>query len=269
MVATLVLVAVVALVAVGAGRLNRQAPQVHDTPARVATTWAPWSVTDPPSTEPDLADPTVSAPTGVYPTPTDSDPGSTPGAGATTGPPTRAPTATAGQPAAGQSMPNLQLLTGVGCPDAANASYYAAYEAGAPVATLVGGFAGGSCAGWFWSVPMSGSASTDDPDTYVLWSFTIAAPAQGKCDIWAFVPQGASPQDVAGKPTTYKVVRSRDDLGQIGTFTIDQTAHRGHWVDGGSFPYSGGQIAVQMVNRGTGSGGGRHGAAQVGINCTA
>jgi translation initiation factor IF-2 len=160
-------------------------------------------------------------------------------------------------------------LTGVGCPATADASYLASYPAGTPVPTLPGGWTGNNCAGWFWSVPMSGSAATDDLGTFVLWYFNTGALPRGKCHIWVYVPQGNTPQEVAGNPTTYKVLRSRDDPQETGSFSIDQTANRAQWVDAGSFAFDGGHLAVKMVNRGSGAAGDRHAAAQLALGCTA
>jgi translation initiation factor IF-2 len=161
------------------------------------------------------------------------------------------------------------MVAGAGCPVTANAGAFARYRAGSAVKLLAGGFAGAGCAGWFWSVPMSGSATTDDPDTYVLWYFSTVPLSSGHCEIWVFVAQGSAPSDVAGKPTTYEVLRGRNDQRQTASFTVDQTANRGQWVDAGSFAFSGGQLAVKMVNRGSGAGGDRHAAAQLMPRCGA
>jgi hypothetical protein len=197
-------------------------------------------------TQPDAADPATSGgQTGPLPTPL----------------PTPVPT-----PAGGGTGSRFVAVTGGGCPETRNASYFAAYPAGRPVHNLSGGWAGQGCTDRFWSVPMSGSA-TDDPATYVLWFFATAPVTRGQCGIWAYVPKGPSDQDVAGNPTFYDVLRARDDRRVIGTFSIKQAPNRGMWAYGGAFTFDGGQIAVRLGNRGSGSG--RHGAAQILVNCAA
>src|SRR5262249_29872229 len=118
-----------------------------------------------------------------------------------------------------------------------------------------------------WSVPMSGSSTVDDPATYVLWWFSTGSFTTGRCQIWAYVPAGARDADVAGAPTLFYVQRSRTDQSVVGTFAVQQAASRGSWVAGGTFARSGGAIAVRMGNRGLGSGGARHGAAQIAVQC--
>jgi hypothetical protein len=159
-------------------------------------------------------------------------------------------------------------VTGGGCPAATNASYFAAYPAGSPVANLSGGWVNGKCTDRFWSVPMSGSADRDDPGTYVLWWFTTAPVTSGDCEIWVYVPKTARAADVAGDPTRYDVLRSNEDRSVIGTFSVRQVANRGSWVKGGTFGFDGGRIAVRLNNRGDGGGGARHGAAEVLTRCT-
>jgi hypothetical protein len=160
-------------------------------------------------------------------------------------------------------------VTGGGCPETANATYFAAYPAGGPVANLSGGWPGEGCTDRFWSVPMSGSTSADDPATYVLWWFHNLPIAGGTCGIWTYVPKGPRDEDVAGDPTFYEVLRGRDDRRVIGTFSVEQAPNRGTWAYGGAFDFDGGQIAVRLGNRGSGADGSRHGAAQILVNCAA
>jgi translation initiation factor IF-2 len=90
---------------------------------------------------------------------------------------------------------------------------------------------------------------------------------KGHCEIFTFVPQAASAQDAAGNPTVYQVVHSPTDQRQTGEFSVNQTANRGQWVDGGAFAFDHGQLAVKLGNRGTGAGGARHAAAQLRLRC--
>lgn len=265
LVVTLVLIAAVAVVATGAGHSRATAgPSRPPTPTVTPTApgWYVYGAIGDNRVAPD--------PGGVSALPAGpADPG--PSASPTdTG---SAPPSVSQQPVPKATGPGdvpgsaTQLLAGVGCPSSANASVFAHYLAGSPAQTHLGGFAGSGCTGLFWSVPMSGSATTDDPDTYVLWYFDTAPMTTGHCEIWVFVPQGDSPQEAAGNPTVYQVLHSRNDPRQIGTFSVNQTANQGQWVDAGSFAVTDGQLAVKLVNRGAGTGGASHGAAQLMLRC--
>ena len=116
-------------------------------------------------------------------------------------------------------------------------------------------------------MPMSGSSDADDPGTYVMWWFVTGAVRHGTCKIWTYVPKPTNPMDVAGDPTKFVVLRGRTDPKVVGTFAVDQTDEQFSWHFAGSFPDESGTIAVKLVNRGAGSGGAHHGAAQVLVNC--
>jgi hypothetical protein len=156
-------------------------------------------------------------------------------------------------------------ISGVGCRATAEAGHYITYPAGSVPDTRRGGWGASGCAGVFWTVPMSGNAQ-DDPHVYVLWWFAPNGMTHGSCDVMVFVPNAARPEDAAGHPTVYVVLRGRDDHTVVGTFSIDQTVNRGRWVRAGRYSLDNGQIAVKMINRGTNSTD-RHGAAQVWVEC--
>jgi hypothetical protein len=173
-----------------------------------------------------------------------------------------------GLPATTTSGMSFVAVSGVGGPATASASTFAAYPAGNPVATKpTGGLTDQGCNGRFWSVSMSGSPTQADPGTHVLWWFVTNPVTTGTCGIQVYVPKGDQDTDVAGDPAAYQVLRGRDSTDVIGTFSIKQAAHRGTWVSGGSFHIDGGQIAVNLLNRGAGAGGARLGAAQVMVSC--
>lgn len=160
-------------------------------------------------------------------------------------------------------------VAGDGCAGTATAGGSAVFPAGSPLVSMAGGWKGAGCAhGTFWSVPMSGDADRADSGTYVRWWFNTGTLTKGTCTVWVFVPKPARDLDAAGKPTFYQVTRSREDASVIGTFTIDQGAHRGTWVRAGSYPLDGGRLAIKLLNRGAGTGGARHGAGQVQVGCT-
>jgi len=161
----------------------------------------------------------------------------------------------------------FSAIAGRGCPDTSVAGSFAAYTPRTPIVSLGGGFSGYGCTGGFWSVPMSGSADTDDPNTYVMWWFMTGSVKHGSCKVWTYVPKPADPADVAGDPTNFAVLRGRTDATMVGSFTVNQPAEQFSWHFAGSFPDDNGTIAVKLLNRGTGAGGAHHGAAQVLVNC--
>jgi hypothetical protein len=177
--------------------------------------------------------------------------------------------ASGGQPAPQRVGPQpagpvFAAISGVGCPPGSDRGT-AVVNPGS--SAQLGGWVGAGCRGTFHAIPMSGKPAIDQPDRFVLWWFTTGQVDRGDCAIFVYVPRGVRELDVAGKPTTYQVTRGRDDPTPIGTFTIDQTVHRGRWVDGGVFELTNGEIAVRMLNRGANPRDERHGAAQVKVDC--
>ncbi|MBB5874203.1 hypothetical protein F4553_007637 [Allocatelliglobosispora scoriae] len=159
-------------------------------------------------------------------------------------------------------------VAGNGCAETATAGAFASFTAGEPVTNLAGGWTGTGCAaGRFWSVPMSGDAQRDDESTAVTWWFKVGGVTQGRCEVWVFIPKPAKETEAAGKPTHYYVTRGRGSTTVVGQFTVDQPDSRGAWAFGGTFALTGGQLAVELVNRGAGAGGARHAAGQVQIGC--
>ncbi len=271
LVVTLVLIAAVAVVAAGAGHSRPTAKPVQRPAPTAAPSTPGWYVYGAVGDNPVAPDPGGSgalATSPADPGPSDPGPSTTPTDGGSDPPSgSQPPVPTATGPGDLPGGSGTQLLAGVGCPSGANASVFAHYLAGSPAQTHLGGFAGSGCTGLFWSVPMSGSASTDDPDTYVLWYFNTTPMSTGHCEIWVFVPQGDSPQQAAGNPTVYQVLHSRSDTHPIGTFSVNQTTNQSQWVDAGSFAVTDGQLAVKLVNRGAGTDGASHGAAQLMLRC--
>jgi hypothetical protein len=129
-----------------------------------------------------------------------------------------------------------------------------------------GGWNLNGCKGTFMAMPMSGSKTADDPQAYAVWWFKTGAVTTGRCAVSVFVPAGSA-RDVAGHPAYYEVVRGEHDMRVVARFTIDQAAHRGHWVAGGSYPVSNGQLTVRLVNRGVDAHGEHLAASQVKVSC--
>jgi hypothetical protein len=107
------------------------------------------------------------------------------------------------------------------------------------------------CDGSFDAMPMSGSATSDDPDNYAWWSFSTSPVTNGGCNIGVYVPDDPSPQHVGGHPAVYQVYGSPGVSGTpLGSFAIDQPANRGQWVSGGNWPVTGGTLTVKVDSRG-------------------
>lgn len=157
-------------------------------------------------------------------------------------------------------------LTGVGCRATSNAGYYVAYPAGTVPVTRRGGWSGSGCTGIFWTIPMAGAARTESR-SYVVWWFATPGIPRASCDLMMYVPKPDRPQDAAGRPTRYLVLRGRADPTVIGSFAIDQTVNNGRWVASGRYALDEGQIAVKMLSDGSGGPADQHAAAQAWIGC--
>jgi hypothetical protein len=136
-----------------------------------------------------------------------------------------------------------------------------------------GGYTAAGCSGVFVAMPMSGSATADDPTNRVVWWFHVGT-APSSCTVSVYVPSAANPNDVAGHPAYYFVYPNSAASGTaLGGFTIDQTAHRGSWVKAGTFAVTTGYLAVKLASRGvdfTSSGPDYHhlGASAAEVSCT-
>ncbi|MBD0693998.1 hypothetical protein [Streptomyces sp. CBMA123] len=104
-----------------------------------------------------------------------------------------------------------------------------------------GGYTGDGCAGGFASMPMSGASGKDDSSNSVVWTFNTGSLTTGSCRLSVYVPNGDL-KAVGGAPTYYTV--------QNQSFLVNQVSYRGQWVSAGTFPLSGGRIAVVMHSRG-------------------
>ncbi|MGW7362831.1 hypothetical protein ACWGI8_05215 [Streptomyces sp. NPDC054841] len=165
-------------------------------------------------------------------------------------------------------------VAGYGCP-AGTGSYrhVGRYENGQEgwYTLPSGGFDGGGCSGAFEAVPMSGSATSDDPNAFAEWTFSVGSPSR-ECTISAFVPSGATERDAAGAPAFY-TIRSSSTGSAYSTFAIDQTTRRGQWVTGKKVQPQGTNIVVRLHNRGEDWSGTTRtnahiGAAQLSVRCT-
>ncbi len=116
---------------------------------------------------------------------------------------------------------------------------------------------------------MSGNASKDNANA-VVWTFSTGAVTHGTCRVSVFIPRDTDVVAVGGDPTYYTVQNqfSRGS-GTVGSFSITQVAHRGQWVNAGSYRVGGGRFAVMLHSRGTGSKHAHHAAAPIRATCTA
>ncbi|CAM4082010.1 helix-turn-helix domain-containing protein [Kibdelosporangium persicum] len=111
----------------------------------------------------------------------------------------------------------------------------------------LGGFAGDGCGGGYRYTPGSG---TDKPGTgpdNFSWVFRPDLPGESTCAVRIYIPNG-NPMRVGGSPAHYSV-ESGPDGAVIDTFTIDQQAHKGSWVDAGEVRFSGVLLIIRMSDR--------------------
>ncbi|MFC9328454.1 hypothetical protein [Kitasatospora sp. NPDC057015] len=185
-----------------------------------------------------------------------------------------APQQPAPQPA--PAAPSFSAVAGAGCSNT-GAGYVQTgwWEQGSTGWTnnSTGGYAGSGCSSKYAAMPMSGAAAKDDGNS-VLWTFTTAPVTSGSCKLSVFVPNNSDPKVVGGKPSYYTVQNTfTPGSGTTKAFTIDQTTTRGSWVSAGTFPLSGGRIAVMLHSRGVDWGGAgvdkaHHAASAVRADCT-
>ena len=234
--------------------------------AIVATQWprtAPLAVTGSPgatSTAPRTVEPTPQW-TQVTPDPEGPPVERTPA-------PTPTPSGLTGTPWAVPPTGGFSAVAGDGCADTAVAGSFAAFAAGTPITNMPGGWLDANCVGMFWSVPMSGNATRDDPTVYVLWWFNVERYLAGQLRLLGVHPQrtarhrrGGAPHALPGDTWSHR----RDGDRQLHHRPTGQPRLVGIW---GDLALRDGQIAVKLVNRGAGTGGARHAAAQVKIGCT-
>jgi hypothetical protein len=167
-------------------------------------------------------------------------------------------------------------VAGYGCPQDASRGYHEVGNYSDGIAGWykvgTGGWRQNGCNGSFDAVPMSGSATQDDGGIRALWWFRPGT-ASRHCAVSVYVPTPSHSRDVAGNPAKYYVLR---DLANdwYGSFAVNQVQNRGRWVPAGTYPVSGGEIVIKLVNRGVDFSGSTNtyahlAAAQVRISCTA
>jgi hypothetical protein len=179
---------------------------------------------------------------------------------------------TGGQP--GAAPARYAATAGSGCTSAGVTVHaYGWYNQGRSgwQTNTAGGYTGDGCDGKYASMPMSGNANQDDSSNFVLWTFATGQVSSGSCQVQVYIPDDSSITAVGGTSAFYTVA---DGSGPVGSFTVDQVAHRGQWMNAGTYPVSGGQLDVQLHSRGvdySNSGGDNAhlAAAAVQVSCTA
>ncbi|MEU1284199.1 hypothetical protein ABZ449_08025, partial [Kitasatospora sp. NPDC005856] len=193
-----------------------------------------------------------------------------------------APAPAPAQPAAPQSKPPVVVAppappappsytgtAGPGCSSAGTGYAEKGRSAGSKDWVTRSDDAGG-CGGQFTSVPMSGDRNKDDENS-VVWTFTTGQVSSGSCRLSVHVPDNGDTKAVGGAPAYYTVQRDGGSGATLGSFSVNQPQNLGRWVSAGTYPVSGGRIAVVLHTRGIdwGSTAGAHLAAStVKADCT-
>lgn len=145
--------------------------------------------------------------------------------------------------------------------------YYTDGESG-----VLSGTGDGVCGGAFDALPMSGSATKDDPTLYALWYFSPGA--YKACAISVFIPDDSNHVYVGGAPAHYSVHEANQASTVIAGFHVYQTDELGKWVAGTTVT-TGQPFYLRMDNTGqdwvssTGAPDYAHdAAAQVRVTCT-
>ncbi|WP_406501781.1 hypothetical protein OHA04_33580 [Streptomyces sp. NBC_01590] len=133
-----------------------------------------------------------------------------------------------------------------------------------------GGWSGNGCNGRYVAVPMSGDTGVD-AKSRVKWWWKPGTQAR-TCQISVYIPNSNTSLYVGGHPTKYHVlVNANDRSTMYSSFTINQVAHRGQWVDAGTFALKGSTIGVKLLDRGDDWSKGwekaHHAAAQIKVTC--
>ncbi|MFF1346053.1 hypothetical protein ACFVZJ_08630 [Streptomyces sp. NPDC058322] len=178
------------------------------------------------------------------------------------------------QKAAPQSTVVYTGVTGHGCPTPSGGGfqqdhYFTDGSAGWYTRSS-GGWTGNGCNGSYSSIPMSGDTSTDMQNR-VKWWWKPGTRAR-TCQISVFIPNSNTNLYVGGHPTKYHVlVNANDRTTMYSSFSINQVAHRGQWVDAGTFAMKGATIGVKLLDRGDDWSKGwekaHHAAAQMRATC--
>ncbi|QCS09587.1 hypothetical protein CRV15_28460 (plasmid) [Streptomyces clavuligerus] len=125
------------------------------------------------------------------------------------------------------------------------------------------------CNGLFYSMPMSGSSTSDG--IWAQWKFYTGKVQKGLCAVEVFIPDVGNNDYVGGTPAHYTVYQafSQKAKNVVGTFRINQPSRLGQWVSAGTYRIGGNKISVVLDNRGSGADNRHAAAGPVRVNCTA
>jgi hypothetical protein len=136
-----------------------------------------------------------------------------------------------------------------------------------------GGYKGDGCTGGFATLPVSGKSDAFDADRYALWTFDLHTTfTRASCRLSTYVPKESAHAKVDKSPAYYYYYGAKDAVATktapLGGYTVKQTSGQGKWVDSPKFRITTGQVAVELVDAGSGSDATRA-AAQISLSCSA
>lgn len=149
--------------------------------------------------------------------------------------------------AAPQAAPSYSAFAGWGCTGATDHGFEAHGRTSQWRTVAQGGWSGNGCNSTFETIPMSGKADADNGRQYVQWWFVPTT--GGQCRVQVYVPKSTSPLDTGATAVHFAVMAGR--TGEVyADFTLDEAGNVGRWVDGGSFPLHGNELAIRLTDRG-------------------
>jgi hypothetical protein len=140
--------------------------------------------------------------------------------------------------------PSYSAFAGWGCPSATDHGFEAHGRTAQWRTVAQGGWSGNGCNSTFETIPMSGA---DSGGPYVQWWF--APTTGGQCRVQVYVPKSTSPSDTGATAVPFAVMAGRTGA-TYADFTVDESGNTGRWVDGGSFPLHGNELAVRLTDHG-------------------
>lgn len=182
----------------------------------------------------------------------------------------KSPSASAGPPRS--SGPSYTAWAGPGCSGGGRYEEEGRYSDGDDGWYTVrsGGHRGDGCDGRFTAIPMSGSRD-EDGGGGATWSWYVGS-GYRTCTVAVVVPTSDRSEDVAGRPSVYRVLSDpADPDSAVRTFEIDQTRLRGEGVVIERVPVHDQRLTVRLVDRGQDRDrdrkGAHHAAAQMRAEC--
>jgi Cleaved Adhesin Domain len=145
------------------------------------------------------------------------------------------------------ATPSYSEFAGWGCAGASDHGFEAHGRTKQWRTVAEGGWSGNGCNSTFETIPMSGKAAADTGRQFVQWWFVPTT--GGQCKVQVYVPKSTSQSDTGATAVHFAVMAGRTGAAYA-DFTIDEAGNTGRWVDGGSFPPHGSELAVRLTDRG-------------------